>query len=421
MTQPTILRHQLDNGLRVVLAPDDRVPVVGVCVTYAVGSAHEREGRGGFAHLFEHMMFEGSAHVAKTEHFQLVEGAGGRVDGYSVWDLTAYKDTLPSHMLELALWLEADRMATLTEALTQESLDNQRDIVKNERREKVDNVPYGTADDLVFELTFPPMHPYHHSAFGSMEELEAASVDDVREFFETYYVPNNAVVTIVGDMDTDRASELVERHFGPIPRGSEPPPLLGTDSVRPPGAVREEVHEDCPLPRLIVSCTVPPLGGEAFDVADLTTDLLISGRASRLQKRLVRELRLAQAVEALTFPLVNGSSMLVVDVTLTEDAEPADLEAALMTELDRLADEAPGDEEMDRVRLRRATSLAVTMQESDERADRIGMYTALLDDPERFNREIERDLAVSGEAVRDLARGALSAENRVSLWYLPED
>ncbi len=418
MTQP-ILRHHLDNGLRIVLAPDDRVPVVGAGVTYAVGSAQEREGRGGFAHLFEHMMFEGSAHVAKTEHFQLVEGAGGRIYAYTGWDHTVYINTLPSHMLELALWLEADRMATLTEALTQESLDNQRDIVKNERREKVDNVPYGTAEELIFALTFPPSHPYHHSAFGSMEELGAATLDDVRGFFETYYPPNNAVLTIVGDFDVNEAYELAERHFGPIPRGSDAPPVIGADTVRPAGTVREEVREDCPLPRFIMGCTVPPLGGEAFDVADLMTDLLISGRASRLQKTLVRELRLAQTVEAVTYPLVSGAALLAVDVTLSEDAEPAELEAAAMNELDRLADEVPGEEEMDRIRLRRATTVAVTMQESDERADRIGMYATLLDEPERFNMERERDLAVTGEAVRDLARSALSPENRVSLWYLP--
>jgi predicted Zn-dependent peptidase len=232
-------------------------------------------------------------------------------------------------------------------------------------------------------------------------------------------VPNNAVLTIVGDIDANRASELAERHFGPILRGSQPPPPTGADTVRPAGAVREVLREDCPLPRFIMSCAVPPLGEEAFDVADLTSDLLISGRASRLQKRLVRELRLAQTVESLTFPLVNGASLLAIDVTATEDAEPAELEAALMNELDRLGEEAPSDEELDRVRLRRTTSLAITMQESDERADRIGMYAALLDEPERFNTERERDLAVTGEAVRDLARSALSPENRVSLWYLP--
>ena len=165
MTQSAILRHRLDNGLRIVLAPDDRVPIAGICMVYAVGSAHERAGRSGFAHLFEHMMFEGSAHVAKTEHFQLVESAGGRINAYTSWDSTVYIDTVPSHALELALWLEADRMATLAQSLSQGSLDNQRDVVKNERRLSIDNVPYGSAYEQIFALSYPETHPYHHSSF----------------------------------------------------------------------------------------------------------------------------------------------------------------------------------------------------------------------------------------------------------------
>lgn len=419
MTQSAILRYQLDNGLRIVLAPDDRVPVVGVCVMYAVGSAHERAGRSGFAHLFEHMMFEGSAQVAKTEHFQLVESAGGRVNAYTSWDNTVYIDAVPSHALELALWLEADRMATLAQTLSQESLDNQRDVVKNEKRTSLDNVPYGRAYEQIFALSFPKTHPYHHSSFGSMEELEAASLDDVRTFFETYYVPNNAVLTIVGDINTEMAYERIGRHFGHIPRGSEPPPLTGAENLRPPGASRATVRDEVPLPRLFIGCTVAPFGEVGFDVADVAGDVLTSGRASRLETRLVRELRLAQAVDASAFPLVGGASLFVVEAMATEDANPSELEAALTLELDRLAEEPPSEEEMGRVRLRRATSHAVEMQDTEDRADRIGMYAILLDEPERFGRERERDLAVTADAIRDLALGPLSAENRVSLWYLP--
>jgi zinc protease len=421
MTQPTILRHQLDNGLRIVLVPDERVPVVGVCLVYKVGSAHEPAGRSGFAHLFEHMMFEGSANIGKTQHFQYVESAGGRINAYTSWDSTVYIDTLPSHELELGLWLEADRMATLAQALSQESLDNQRDVVKNERRLKIDNVPYGRSEERLFELIYPETHPYHHSTFGSMEDLSAASLEDVRAFFETYYVPNNAVLTLVGDVEADPALDLVERHFGPIPRGSEPPPMPGTDRARLDGPAREEVGDEVPLPRFFIGCPIPPLGSDGFDVADLTADLLISGRASRLEKRLVRELRLAQAVDAFTYPLVSGSALFLVDVTAAEDVANADVEAALINELDRLADEPPSEEEMARVRLRRATDHAVRMQESDERADRIGMYACLLNEPERYGRERQRDDAIGPDAVREFARDALSAENRVSLWYLPAE
>jgi len=367
------------------------------------------------------MMFEGSAHVAKTEHFQQIESAGGNINAYTSWDSTTYVDTLPSHELELALWLEADRMATLTHALSQESLDNQRDVVKNERRATVENAPYGSAEEHIFALAYPPSHPYHHSYWGSMDDLSAASVDDVRAFFETYYLPNNAVLTIVGDFATDPALELVERHFGPIPGGADPPALSAVEPTALSSSPREEVVEDVPLRRLFVGWLIPPLGTSAYDVADMTADLLVNGRASRFETRLVRELRLAQEVDAWAYPLVNGNALLLVDLTAADDAAPAKLEAALDEELARLAATPPDEAEMARVRLGRATNHATTMQKAEERADRIGMYACLLHEPERYGREHERDLAVSANAVRDLARDTLTAADRVTVWYLPAD
>jgi zinc protease len=418
VTAPIILKHRLDNGLKIVFVPDDRVPVVSVCLTYAVGSRHERPGRSGFAHLFEHMMFEGSANVLKTEHFQMVESAGGIAAAFTGWDSTVYIDTLPSHELELALWLEADRLGTLADALSQETLDNQRDVVKNERRSSIDNVPYGTAEEEIFRLVFPSTHPYSHSLWGSMDDLSAASLQDVQAFFQTYYVPNNVVLTIVGDIEANQAIELVDRHFGPISPGAAPPSVNASEPELG-GSTREVKKEDVPLPRLFIGCPIPPYGRAAFDVADLVADMLVSGRASRLQRRLIRELRLAQQVDASAYPLVDGAALLLVDVTASEDADPADLEAALLVEINRLADEPPDEEELARIRLRRATTHAVTMQDAEQRADRIGMYACLLDEPERFGKEAEIDLAITGNAVREVARETFSPENRTSLWYLP--
>ena len=225
MIQIPLEQHRLDNGLRVILSRDPSAAVVAVNLWYAVGSRNERPGRTGFAHLFEHMMFQGSAHVPETAHFAYIEKAGGSLNGSTWLDRTNYFETLPSNYLELALWLESDRMGWLPDALTQDKLDNQRDVVKNERRWRVDNQPYGDWDERIQELVFPPDHPYHHSLIGSMEDLDAASLEDVEQFFRTYYAPNNAVLSLAGDVDPIEARGWVERYFGRIPANPAIPPL----------------------------------------------------------------------------------------------------------------------------------------------------------------------------------------------------
>ena len=421
MSNSRIARHQLDNGLGVVLVPDDRVPIVALSLWYGVGTSHEPPGRSGFAHLFEHMMFQGSANVGKAEHFEIVEAVGGRTNAYTLLDATVYNETVPSHYLELALWLEADRMATLGTALSQETLDNQREVVKNERRLRVDNIPYGAGEEKLFALAFPPEHPYHHSPWGSMDDLSAASLEDVRAFFQTYYVPNNAVLTVVGDLDAEHALSLIQRHFGEVPRAADPPPLDKTSGMGPRTGAEEVVHDVVPLPRLYVGCTVPPFGSDSFQAADMVTDLLVAGRASRLQKRLVRELRLAQTVDAWAQPLVGGSALVILEVTVGPEADYRELAEALSEELERLAATAPGDEEMSRVRLRRATTRASQRERVADQADQIGMYTCLLSSPELFYTQGERDAATSADAISSCVREWLAPANRASVWYLPAD
>jgi predicted Zn-dependent peptidase len=421
MSKSRIARHQLDNGLGVVLVPDDRVPIVALSLWYRVGTSHEPQGRSGFAHLFEHMMFQGSANVGKAEHFEIVEAVGGRTNAYTLLDATVYNETLPSHYLELALWLEADRLATLGTAMSQETLDNQREVVKNERRLRVDNIPYGPGEEKLFALAYPPEHPYHHSPWGSMDDLSAASLDDVRAFFETYYVPNNAVLTVVGDLDTEHALSLINRHFGQIPPAAGPPMLDGTAGMGPRTGAEEVVHDVVPLPRLWMGCVVPPLGSDAFQAADMLTDLLIGGRASRLQTRLVRELRLAQTVDAWAQPLVGGSALVILDVTVAAEADHRQLAEALDEELDRLAATSPRDEEMARVRLRRATTRASSGERVADQADQIGMYAGLLSSPELFYTQGERDEATTADAISACVRDWLAPANRASVWYLPAD
>ena len=244
--------YRLDNGLFVTLSEDHTAPIVAVNLWYHVGSANERAGRTGFAHLFEHMLFQGSENVGANEHFELVQRAGGTLNGSTWLDRTNYFETLPSNQLALGLWLESDRMGRLLPAMTQQKLDTQRDVVKNERRWSVDNQPYGTWWERLPALCFPPDHPFHHSLIGSMEDLTAASLADVEQFFATWYTPDNAVLSIAGDFDPREARALVERYFGGIPRGAGKPPLR--DMRVPPtfGARgrRGRRHAAAPLPRL---------------------------------------------------------------------------------------------------------------------------------------------------------------------------
>ncbi len=422
MPQIPIERHALDNGLRIILSRDPRAPMVAVNLWYDVGSKHEKPGKTGFAHLFEHMMFQGSENVEKGQHFSLVQAAGGTLNASTWLDRTNYYETLPGHELEMALWLEADRMASLLPAMTQEKLDNQRDVVKNERRWSVDNQPYGDWDERIQALVYPDGHPYHHPTIGSMEDLTAASLDDVRDFFATWYAPNNAVLTIAGDFETDAALAMIDRHFGPIPANpAKPPPpdmaveaLLGTD-------VRVTVPDQVPLPRIYLAHRVPPFGTDAFDALDVAADVLGSGRASRLYASLVRDQRLAQDVSVFVFPIVGGASMFALWVTARPGVAPETLESATLAEVDRLAAEGPTDADLERVRNLHAAHAASALERIGERADRLSMYACLFDEPERVNSEVARYTAVDPDRVTATLRESVHAENRVTLTYIPAE
>jgi len=422
LPQIPIERRSLDNGLRVVLSRDPRAPLVAVNLWYDVGSKHEKPGKTGFAHLFEHMMFQGSANVEKGQHFSLIQAAGGTLNASTWLDRTNYFETLPGHELELALWLEADRMASLLPAMTQEKLDNQRDVVKNERRWSVDNQPYGSWDERMQALVYPEAHPYHHSTIGSMEDLSAASLEDVGEFFSTYYAPNNAVLTVAGDFETDAAMTMIERHFGPIPPNQELPPppdmsiepLLGQE-------LRETVPDQVSLPRVYLAHRTPPFGTDAFDALDVAADILGSGRASRLYAALVRTQRLAQDVSVFVFPIVGGASMFVLWVTARPGVTTEALESATLAEIDRLATHGPTDADLERVRNLHAAHFAGGLERISERADRLSMYTCLFDEPERINSELERREAVDAGRVMDALRDSVRPDNRLVLTFVPAE
>jgi predicted Zn-dependent peptidase len=415
-----IRRFTLDNGLTVILAPDPAVPVVAVNLWYGVGSRNEREGRTGFAHLFEHLMFQGSVHVEKGRHFELVERAGGSLNASTWFDRTNYYETVPSHQLELALWLEADRMGWFLPAMDQEKLDNQRDVVRNERRQRYDNQPYGDWDERMLAAVFPFDHPYHHSVIGSMEDLGRADLEDVAGFFDTFYRPNNAVLTLAGEFEPAHALELVSQYFGEIPRGPDLPPIPGRTELEPTigSTAVERVEAEVPLPRVHLAFRIPPVTDPAFYTAELACAVLGAGRASRLYRRLVRDRRIAKDVAAFAYPLATGRTMMVCRLTGYPGSDPESLEAALLGEVDALGDVTSA--EIERAVTLAETGLAREMEDLASRADLLSMNQMVFGDATRVSSELERIRAVTAEEVRAFSGEFVGPDNRALLTYLPQ-
>ena len=290
-------QYQLPNGLNVILHEDHSAPVAAVVVMYHVGSKNEKLKRTGFAHLFEHMMFQGSEHVAKGEHFQLLSDVGANINGFTTEDATTYFEVVPSNNVELGLYLESDRMGFLLAAMTQDKLDNQRDVVKNERRQRVDNVPYGTADEMISKAMFPPENPYSWPVIGSMDDLSAASLDDVKGFFRTYYAPNNACLSIAGDFNPADVKPLIEKYFGTIPRGEafDRPKAMPVSLPKP---IFQTFEDKVQLPRLYITWFSPAGETREDAVLNVLERILSRGKNSRFYKSLVYDKQIAQSVTA---------------------------------------------------------------------------------------------------------------------------
>ena len=420
--QIPIETYRLDNGLFVTLSEDHTAPLVAVNLWYHVGSANERAGRTGFAHLFEHMLFQGSASVAANEHFELVQRAGGTLNGSTWLDRTNYFETVPSNQLELALWLEANRMGYLLPAMTQQKLDTQRDVVQNERRWSMDNQPYGSWWERLPALCFPPSHPFHHSLIGSMSDLDAASLEDVEQFFATYYTPDNAVLSIAGDFDRDDARRLVERHFAPIPRGRGKPSL--PDMTLPPtlgGPLREVVPDDVVLPRLFLAFRSPVFGSDDYYAASVCGAILGLRKGSRLHRRLVREHQLAAEAQSFTYDLTKGSDLLVLDVTARPETSSEELERAVHDEVDRLRDGGVTPDEVARAITLIETELIVSLQSAGDRADKLSLFATYFGDPSLVNVQAARYREVTADRVNAFARARLGPDNRASLLYVPRE
>jgi predicted Zn-dependent peptidase len=412
---------RLPNGLRLIVSEDHLAPVAAVNVWYNVGSKHEQPGKTGFAHLFEHVMFQGSAHVGKTEHMALVQGAGGTLNGTTWLERTNYFETMPSHQVELALWLEADRMGTLLDALSQENLDNQREVVKNEKRWSYDNRPYGSWVEKILAGIFPEGHPYHHTTIGSMADLDAASLEDVASFFRLHYAPNNAVLSVVGDIDPEQVVRWVERYFGRIPANPALPVPL-PDMTLPPtlgGERREVVPDRVPLPRIHWAFRGPLFGDPRLDALDLAGQILAGGKGSRLHRRLVRDEQLAQDVAFFSMGLIAGASLTAGWATARPGVDLVALETAYWEELERMAREPVSDDELARAKALTEADELGALQRVDEKADRLSMYATLFDDPGMVNSILDRYLSTTAEQIQAVCRDVFRPDNRYVLTYLP--
>ena len=411
-------KHTLANGLDVLLHEDHACPIIAVNLWYHVGSKNERPGKTGFAHLFEHLMFEGSQHHDRG-YFQPLQGAGATLNGSTNADRTNYWEVVPAGALELALWMESDRMGYLLPALTEAKFANQRDVVLNERRQNYENRPYGLAPMALLSALFPADHPYHWTTIGEIADLQAVQLDEVHAFFRRYYHPANASIALAGDIDSDDALALVDRYFGDIDPGDTVEPVRAAATL--PRDVRIYFEDRVELPRLYVSWLTPAMFGEGDAELDLATDLLANGKTSRLYRRLVFDERIATDVSA-----SQNSREMAGYAQLTATAAPghtlAELERVIFEEIARLAAEGPTDDEIERGRVQAEAQFMFRLQTVGGfggKSDQLNAYNIFLDDPAYFGRDLARYQEVSKESLRDVAARYLDPSHRVTLSIVP--
>ena len=412
-------KHKLSNGMDVILHEDHTIPIVAVNVWYHVGSKNEEVGRTGFAHLFEHVMFEGTKHHQRS-HFEPLQKAGANLNGSTTTDRTNYWEDVPSNYLELALWLEADRMGFLLDGLDQQKFDVQRDVVKNERRQSYENRPYGMAHHHLQPALFPLPHPYHWMTIGSQEDLDAASVEDVKEFFQRFYGPSNASVAIAGDFHSAEALELVSKYFGDLPPGESVPRIGRQDSLLS-GRIDIEMSDKVTLPRLYIAWPAPPEGHPDDAPLELYQAVMSDGLSSRLHRSLVYEKQIAQHAFVRYVPS-EIAGQLLVQVTAAEGHSLGEVEAAVEAELENIHRNPPTDEEIARSKNRiEATHFRQLARIGGfgGRADQLNHFNIIESNPDLINTSLDRCLAVEREDILRVAETYVS-DNQVRLRVLPE-
>ncbi len=412
-------KYTLPNGLQVILHEDQSTPIVAVNIWYHVGSAREKVGRTGFAHLFEHMMFQGSQNVAKGGHFGSLQDAGGSLNGSTANDRTNYWENVPSQFLELALYLEADRMGFLIPAMTQEKLDNQRDVVKNERRQSYDNRPYGRADETIAAMLYEPSNPYSWPVIGSMTDLSAASLADVKEFFTLYYAPNNASLAVAGDFNPAQAKEWISKYFGGIPRGKEVEKVKinqPTQNI----SKRQTMEDRVQLPRLYLTWHSTPGSGGDDAILDILADILAGGKNSRLYKSLVYEKQIAQSVSAYQDSR-EVAGLFQIEVTAKPGKTLSDMEKAVDEEIGKLREGGVTDREIQRSKNSIKANFIYRLQSVGGfggKADQLNRYNIMWGDPGSINKDLDRYEKATAADVQRAARKYLTKE-RVELSVVP--
>jgi zinc protease len=413
-------QFKLPNGLNVILHRDASVPVVSVNVWYHVGSGNERPGRTGFAHLFEHVMFEGSMHVPEGEFDNWLEAAGGNNNGSTTNDRTNYYEDIPANALELALFLESDRMGFLLDDKAPDKINGQRDVVKNEKRQSVDNQPYGQAFMELPAMLYPAGHPYSWSTIGSMEDLSAASFEDVARFFRTYYVPGNASLVIAGDIDIANTRKMVEKWFSDVPAGKPVPPINAPSAVLD-GVKKKTITDRVQLPRLFLAWHTPALLKPGDAEMDVVSNLLSGGKNSRLYKRLVYDLQIAQDVNAVQQSQALDSNFMII-ATARPGQSLEKIQAVIDEELDKLRTTAPEQREVTRA----LNQIEANFYRSMERvggfggkANQLNSYYKAAGTPDYFQKDLDRYRALTPADIKAAIEKYLPKDRRVELSVVP--
>lgn len=390
-------KYKLDNGLEVILYADNTLPLTAVNIWYKVGSAYEQKGKTGLAHLFEHMMFQGSENVPKEMHFRYIQEAGGTLNGSTNFDRTNYYEKLPSNSLELALWLESDRMGYFLSALTQEKLDNQKSVVANERLERYDNQPYGLAWEIILKNLFPNGHPYSWATIGYLEDIKNYSLDDVQSFFRTYYSPNNASLVIAGDIQVNRTKDLVEKYFGSINSfNNKNEPAVGV--VKLNDNIIIEHPDNVQLDRIYLAWHTDKIFTDDDPALDVLADILSGSKNSRLHKRLVFDEQIAQDVSSFQFSGKFGGMFMIV-ATTKPGISIVTIKETIFEEINNLLNKGVEEKELIKTKNGIKSGFIYSMQSLDNIADRMNMYNFYLNEPNKFNYDLMRYNLINDKSV----------------------
>ncbi len=410
------VEYDLDNGLHVILHQDNSTPIVNVAVLYHVGSKNEPKGRTGFAHFFEHLMFEGSPNIERGSFFRIIQNAGGQLNANTSFDRTFYYETLPSHQLALGLYMESERMLHAT--IDSVGVVTQKKVVKEEKRTRIDNQPYMSFQQKIFEKAYQGT-PYSWTPIGSFEDIDAATEEDFKDFFETFYVPNNATLSIAGDFQIEETKKWIEEYFGEIPKGTKTIPRPEVNPPKSTKEIREEIFDNVQLPGVFQAYKMAAQGSDDYYAMQMLTQLMSGGESSRFQKEIVDKKEIAAFVGSFPFALEDGG--LFVSLGLVNVGKsPEELEEAMNIEIDRIKTELVGEREFQKLQNQIESDFVNSNSTMRGIAESLADYHVYFKDANLINSEIERYMAVTKEDIQRVAKKYLTPKNRVTLYYLPK-